>query len=447
MERMVLVIDIYGYLENDIKLKDDDIIVIGCSGGPDSMALLNVLLDIRKKKKISLVCAHVNHNVRKESKDEESFLQDYCKEREVFFESMTIEKYGEDNFHNEARKIRYNFFEEVVNKYQAKYLMTAHHGDDLMETILMRLVRGSTLKGYAGFEKKIEKDNYTIVRPLVFVTKEELEQYDKDNDIPFVIDKSNFKGKYTRNRYRKEVLPFLKEEDNKVHKKFLKYSDTLIEYSEYIDKVLKKEINRVYKNNTINISLFLENDLLIQKKIMFYILEQVYHDDLNQINMTHVLSIIDLMHSKKANSKINLPGNYDAVKEYDTLRIKQEIQYIDDYEIEIDKMVELPNKKTIKVVEHEESNDNNVCRLLSTEICMPLYVRTRRLGDKIELKKITGKRKLKDIFIDKKVPLSERDEWPVVVDSKGTVLWIPGIKKSKFSKQKQESYDIILKYN
>lgn len=439
--------EVYGYLENDIKLKDDDIIVIGCSGGPDSMALLNVLLDIRKKKKISLVCAHVNHNVRKESKDEESFLQDYCKEREVFFESMTIEKYGEDNFHNEARKIRYNFFEEVVNKYQAKYLMTAHHGDDLMETILMRLVRGSTLKGYAGFEKKIEKDNYTIVRPLVFVTKEELEQYDKDNDIPFVIDKSNFKGKYTRNRYRKEVLPFLKEEDNKVHKKFLKYSDTLIEYSEYIDKVLKKEINRVYKNNTINISLFLENDLLIQKKIMFYILEQVYHDDLNQINMTHVLSIIDLMHSKKANSKINLPGNYDAVKEYDTLRIKQEIQYIDDYEIEIDKMVELPNKKTIKVVEHEESNDNNVCRLLSTEICMPLYVRTRRLGDKIELKKITGKRKLKDIFIDKKVPLSERDEWPVVVDSKGTVLWIPGIKKSKFSKQKQESYDIILKYN
>lgn len=439
--------EVYGYLENDIKLKDDDIIVIGCSGGPDSMALLNVLLDIRKKKKISLVCAHVNHNVRKESKDEESFLQDYCKEREVFFESMTIEKYGEDNFHNEARKIRYNFFEEVVNKYQAKYLMTAHHGDDLMETILMRLVRGSTLKGYAGFEKKIEKDNYTIVRPLVFVTKEELEQYDKDNDIPFVIDKSNFKGKYTRNRYRKEVLPFLKEEDNKVHKKFLKYSDTLIEYSEYIDKVLKKEINRVYKNNTINISLFLENDLLIQKKIMFYILEQVYHDDLNQINMTHVLSIIDLMHSKKANSKINLPGNYDAVKEYDTLRIKQEIQYIDDYEIEIDKMVELPNKKTIKVVEHEESNDNNVCRLLSTEICMPLYVRTRRLGDKIELKKIVGKRKLKDIFIDKKVPLSERDEWPVVVDSKGTVLWIPGIKKSKFSKQKQESYDIILKYN
>lgn len=439
--------EVYGYLENDIKLKNDDIIVIGCSGGPDSMALLNVLLDIRKKKKISLVCAHVNHNVRKESKDEESFLQDYCKEREVFFESMTIEKYGEDNFHNEARKIRYNFFEEVVNKYQAKYLMTAHHGDDLMETILMRLVRGSTLKGYAGFEKKIEKDNYTIVRPLVFVTKEELEQYDKDNDIPFVIDKSNFKGKYTRNRYRKEVLPFLKEEDNKVHKKFLKYSDTLIEYSEYIDKVLKKEINRVYKNNTINISFFLENDLLIQKKIMFYILEQVYHDDLNQINMTHVLSIIDLMHSKKANSKINLPGNYDAVKEYDTLRIKQEIQYIDDYEIEIDKMVELPNKKTIKVVEHEESNDNNVCRLLSTEICMPLYVRTRRLGDKIELKKIAGKRKLKDIFIDKKVPLSERDEWPVVVDSKGTILWIPGIKKSKFSKQKQESYDIILKYN
>ena len=438
---------VYEYLDKEIKIIDNDVIVVGCSGGPDSMALMNILMDIRKNKKIYLICAHINHNVRKESKEEEKFLQEYCRQNDITFESMTIEGYGDDNFHNEARKIRYHFFEEIVNKYKAKYLMTAHHGDDLIETILMRIVRGSTLKGYAGFEMAKEKENYTLVRPLVFVTKEEIELYDEKNKIPYVIDKSNFKGKYTRNRYRKEILPFLKKEDRQVHNKFMKFSDTLIEYSNYIDKVLEKEIKKAYKNNILNIPLFLENEELIQKKIIFYILEQIYNDDLNQINMTHVLSIIKLINSRKSNGSINLPGNFKAIKEYDDLRIRKEVSYIEGYEIEIDKFVELPHGKTIQIVEEEEKNNNNVCRLLSTEISLPLYVRTRKLGDKIILKKVGGRQKIKDIFIDKKVPISLRDDWPIVVDSNDNILWIPGLKKSKFSKQKNESYDIILKYN
>ncbi len=438
---------VYDYLINEIKLGNNDTIVVGCSGGPDSMALMYILMDIRKKIDIKIICAHVNHNVRIESKEEEKFLQEYCDANDIAFEAMTIEKYGDDNFHNQARKIRYQFFDEIIEKYNAKYLMTAHHGDDLMETILMRIVRGSTLKGYAGFEKKVEKDNYTLVRPLIFVTKQELEDFDKEKNIPYVIDKSNFKGKYTRNRYRKTVLPFLKEEDPNVHNKFLKFSDTLIEYNNYIDKVLKREINRVYKDNVIDIDLFLENDLLIQKKIIFYIFEHLYQDDLYQINMTHVMEVINLMNSKHSNSSINLPGNYKAIKAYNELKISEEIDFINNYEVEINEYVELPNNHTIKRVDEEEKNDNNVCRLLTNEITLPLYVRTRTLGDKMLLKKLNGKKKLKDIFIDAKVPINERDSWPVVVDSKNQILWIPGIKKSKFSKQKNENYDIILKYN
>ena len=439
--------EVYNYLEKEIVFNNRDAIVIGCSGGPDSMALLNILIDIRNKKNLLIICAHVNHNVRKESKQEEKFLQEYCKENNVVFESMIIEKYGDDNFHNEARKIRYHFFEEIVNKYQAKYLMTAHHGDDLVETILMRIVRGSSLKGYAGFEKKVDKGNYVLVRPLVFVTKNEIEDYNAKNKIPFVIDQSNFKGKYTRNRYRKEILPFLKQEDFLVHNKFLKFSDTLIEYNDYINNVLSKEIKKVCKGTVINIPLFLGNDILIQKKLLFSVLEKIYHDDLNQINMSHVLAIINLMKSRRPNGCINLPGNYKAIKEYDELKVIQEMDYIGEYKIEIDKLVELSRGRTIKKVDSEDKNDNNVCRLLSTEISMPLYVRTRKLGDKMSLKKINGKKKIKDIFIDKKVPTSLRDDWPIVVDSKDNILWIPGIKKSKFSKQKSENYDIILKYN
>ena len=147
---------------------------------------------------------------------------------------MIIKEYGDDNFHNEARFIRYNFFENIVHKYEANYLMTAHHGDDLIETVLMRIVRGSNLSGYAGFRDVIEMDDYTIVRPLISWTKKELEEYDQENKVKFYVDESNTKDTYTRNRYRKYVLPFLKEEEPDVHLKFLKFSKSLDEASKFI---------------------------------------------------------------------------------------------------------------------------------------------------------------------------------------------------------------------
>ena len=102
-------------------------IVVGCSTGPDSMALVDMLLKVRDKYQLSIIIAHVNHNVRKESYEEAKFLEDYCNKNNLIFESMVIENYGDDNFHNEARFIRYNFFDNIVHKYDADYLMTAHH--------------------------------------------------------------------------------------------------------------------------------------------------------------------------------------------------------------------------------------------------------------------------------------------------------------------------------
>ena len=239
---------VINFLKYDLKLKDNDTIVLGNSGGPDSMCLLSILLLLCDKIKLNIVCAHVNHNVRVESASEKDFLMNYCKEKNVAFESMIIEKYGDDNFHNEARKIRYNFFYEIVKKYDANYLMTAHHGDDLMETILMRIVRGSTLKGYSGFEKIVDYGSFKLVRPLVYITKADALDYDIKNGIPYVIDKSNFKSKYTRNRYRMKVLPFLKEEDSNVHEKFIKFSETLLEYDSFINKEINKILKKVYKD-------------------------------------------------------------------------------------------------------------------------------------------------------------------------------------------------------
>ena len=434
-------------IEDNFTFHENDKIVVGCSTGPDSMALVDMLLKIRDKYKLNLIIAHVNHNVRKESYEEAEFMKKYCEENNLIFESMVIEDYGDDNFHNEARNIRYNFFENLVHKYDAKYLMTAHHGDDLVETVLMRIVRGSNLNGYSGFKSVVDMDDYYIVRPLIFYTKAELEEYDKENNVKYYIDSSNSKDKYTRNRYRKYVLPFLKEEEKDVHLKFLKFSNTLNEASKFIDKARNRAINRVVEDNKIIIDKFIEEDIYIQREILYYLLSEFYQDDLILLGDRHIDLILNLIHSSKANSFINLPNEVLARKNYNEFELVREIDSISSYEIEFDNCVMLPNNRKIEKIEDTLDNSNNICRLDSTEVVLPLIVRTRKIGDKMAVKGLNGTKKVKDIFIDKKISLEARDKWPIVLDSKGRVVWIPGIKKSKFDKKKNENYDIILKYN
>lgn len=433
-------------IEESFKFNKNDIIVVGCSSGPDSMALVDMLLKIREKYQLSLIVAHVNHNLRKESAQEEAYLRDYCDKNKIMFECMMITEYGDDNFHNEARNIRYDFFEKVVYKYQADYLMTAHHGDDLMETVLMRISRGSNLNGYGGFKKVVEMDGYKIVRPLLDFTKEELEEYDKNNHVMYYVDSSNAKDKYTRNRYRKYILPFLKEEEPNIHLKYLKFSTVLHEANQFIEKERDKAIKMVLKKNILDITEFKLLDSFIQKEILYYMMNDYYQDDLILINDKHIELLLNLIYSNRANAFVNLPNEVIATKTYQSLELKKVTNEITTYEVEVASYVELPNHHIIEKVDELEENGNDTCRLSSDEISLPLIVRTRRFGDKMAVKG-NGTKKIKDIFIDKKVKLSDRDLWPVVVDSKGVVVWLPGLKKSKYDKKKSESYDIILKYS
>ena len=441
---MIVLKDVNKFL-NSI-LSCDDVVVLGCSGGPDSMALMDILLKFRKKLNISIVCAHVNHKLRAESDDEMVWLEEFCAKNHVIFEKMIINSYGDDNFHNEARNIRYNFFEGLVRKYDAKFLMTAHHGDDLMETILMRIARGSTLGGYAGFRRISVKDGYSIVRPLVYVTKDELLNYDKGHDVGYVVDKSNFSDKYTRNRYRKEVLPFLKKEDKNVHLKFLKYSETLFECDEYLCMETSKLAKTLYNDSFVDIDRFKKLDNVIQNKLINNLLEAFYEDDMILITDVHTELIKGLTYSNRANSFIYLPNAVKVIKSYDKLYFKRETEQIDNYEIELLDYANLPNGKNIKRVESADVNNNNFCRLSCRDVVLPLHVRTRKFGDKMKVKGLNGSKKIKDIFIDSKVPMSQRDLWPVVVDSTDKIVWLPGLKKSKFDVQKDEKCDIILRY-
>lgn len=438
--------EVYNFIKNKIGLEPNDTIVVGVSGGPDSMALLYILNEFKKKLDLKIVCAHVNHNKRVESEQEKIDLENYCKANNIIFEYIKITKWGDDNFHNEARSVRYNFFEELVMNYGAKYLMTAHQGDDLIETILMRIVRGSTLKGYSGFSRIVDKGTYKIVRPLITVTKDEIMEFDKVNGIKYAIDQSNNEDHYTRNRYRHTVLPFLKHEDPKVHKKFLKYSEILLEYSDYVDKEANKVFNKVFINGNLDIDKFNELDNIIQTKIIYTILEKIYGDDLLIIGAVHVELIFDLIKSNKSNSIVHLPNNVIVIKSYNELSFSFDDDESSEYEIEIDDRVNLPNGKIIEIVDECIDTTNYTIRLNSNEVKLPLYVRNRKDGDRIEVKGLNGTKKVKDIFIDEKIKISDRDSWPVVLDATDKIVWIPGLKKSKLDKKITEEYDIIMKY-
>lgn len=438
--------EVYNFIKNKIGLEPNDTIVVGVSGGPDSMALLYILNEFKKKLDLKIVCAHVNHNKRIESEQEKIDLENYCKANNIIFEYIKISKWGDDNFHNEARSVRYNFFEELVMNYGAKYLMTAHQGDDLIETILMRIVRGSTLKGYSGFSRIVDKGTYKIVRPLITVTKDEIMEFDKINDIKYAIDQSNNEDHYTRNRYRHTVLPFLKHEDPKVHKKFLKYSEILLEYSDYVDREANKVFNKVFINGNLDIDKFNELDNIIQTKIIYTILEKIYGDDLLIVGAVHVELIFDLIKSNKSNSIVHLPNNVIVVKSYNELSFSFDDDESSEYEIEINGRVNLPNGKIIEIVDECVDTTNYTIRLNSNEVKLPLYVRNRKDGDRIEVKGLNGTKKVKDIFIDEKIKISDRDSWPVVLDATDKIVWIPGLKKSKLDKKITEEYDIIMKY-
>lgn len=437
----------YEFLMKDVHIKYGDSIVVAVSGGPDSMALLYLLTKIKKATDIEVICAHVNHNTGRPGQlEEQEYVERFCRNYNIIFESLTIEDYGDDNFENEARTKRYTYFEKLVKEYNAKYLLTAHHGDDLIETILMRIVRGSTLRGYSGFSKIVDRGDYKIIRPLIEVTKEELINFNKKHNIKYFIDSTNAEDIHTRNRYRKYIVPEFKKEDPNVHMKFYKFSKILLEYNNYIDSQVEKVIPKVFPQNVINIEEFEKLDKVIAMKVIYYILEKIYQEDLMLITDNHAELIYNLIKSKKVNTYIYLPNNLKALKEYNELMFISEDMNTNEYEIEIIDYINLPNGKNIEVLNESEQTDNFICRLSKDEVKFPLRVRTRRNGDKIIIKGMIGSKKVNDVFINEKITVTERDMWPIVVDSDDVVVWLPGLKKSKFDKQKNEKCDIILRY-
>ena len=425
---------VYNFIDG-LNIKSE-YVVAAISGGPDSMFLLEVL----KKYNFKIVVCHVHHNHRVESDNEALMVEEYCKKNNMIFEFMKINEYTNDTFTEvEAREKRYEFFDEIVKKYNSDILFTAHHGDDLIETVLMRLTRGSSLKGYAGFEPISMREGYKIARPLIFLTKSEIKDYLDRNSIKYAVDMSNECNDYTRNRYRNKILPILKEENENIHLKFIDYNKKILLADSYLRKISDK-----YISDKIDINEFNKLDDIIKIYVVEGYLKNVYGRDITKVSNSHIYTIIDLLKNKK-NCSINLPLNKKGILEYNIFRV-EDFKEKESYDIEFTDYVEIPSGKI--VVDNETKLTNNfVTHLNSSEIKFPLHVRTRKDGDSIKILNMDGTKKVSDVLIDCKVPSSKRDEIPIVTDNTGEIIWIPGIKKSHFDRLKSGKYDIIFKYN
>lgn len=421
----------------------DKTLVVGVSGGADSMALLHIL----KSNKYKVICAHVNHGLRIESNEEYKFVKKYCEDNNIVFEGFKIDSYTNNKFtENEARKKRYDFFERVLKKYNTKYLLTAHHGDDLIETVLMRIVRGSNINGYKGFSKKSKFKDFCILRPLVYYTKKDIEKYVYENNIPYVYDKSNESKKYTRNRIRLDVLPILKNEDKNVHNKFLKFNEDMEDIQDYLNFVIDRELKDNFYNNILDLDKYNKLHSLIKKGELEKILFEYYRDDIGLINKKHINNILNLIDSVGSKSII-LPKNINVKKEYNKLIFSEfENIYVEEYQYILDKEVVLKNYGTIKFIDDTTEKSNYVIKLNSKDVKLPLIVRNKIDSDIMFVKNMNGSKKINRIFIDEKVCKGIRHNYPVVTDSDNNILWLPGIKKSKFDCYNKGFYDIIIKY-
>ncbi|QKE74595.1 tRNA lysidine(34) synthetase TilS [Arthrobacter citreus] len=424
-------------------------IVIGVSGGPDSMALAHAFLSVRDEYDFTIILTHVDHMFRgQESLDDMEYVKNWCVLNNVHFEgkSINVNQYIEETGLSSqlaARECRYRFFEEIMMKYQADYLALGHHGEDQVETILMRLVRGSSPMGYAGIREKRPFRTGEIIRPFLELRKHDLITYCHEKNIIPRQDPSNEKDVYTRNRFRHHLLPFIFEENPTAHKRFQHFSRQQIEDELYLMELTEDVMNTVIKHKqkqavTIDVKQFLNVPISLQRRCIQLILEYVYLSIPEGLTQGHLNSILTLLQNEKSTWEQHLPGGLFVKRSYNECTFTFEQVNVKYYTISINEpgVYELPNGFSIKVELNnqclEPKNDTFICS--AKDVSFPLVVRNRKNGDRMSLKGMNGSKKLKDIFIDEKMKQSLRDEWPIITDSQNNILWVPFVKKSVFER-------------
>ena len=422
-------------------IENNDNIVVGFSGGPDSVFLVEMLKKLQCFFNFKIYLVHINHLLRGEDADsDEKFSFEYAKKNnlEIFIKRIPVKKIAKEigkTLEEVGREERYKFFSEIYEKVGANKIATAHNKDDQIETFLFRLTRGASLQGLEGIKTK----NNNIIRPISEIYKKDILEYLNKNEIQYKIDKTNFENEFTRNSIRLDLIPFIEERYN------IKFKDKIFS--------LIEEIRENNQNNSLNLSDYTDSkNRILLEKIKFLsnfdrknLLGLFLNEKNIEVNRNKIDEINSLIKSN-GTKKIDLNKTYRIVKNYTHLYIeeKREDNTINNSTIQL----KIPSEQvfnnfkiSIEIAKNLDIPKEKNQYLLDTLYNDIIEVRYRKEGDRIFLDENHSK-KIKEIFIEQKIPKDIRDRIPIFLYN-NNIFWIYNVKKAYIPKIDQDISKLV----
>jgi len=443
-------------------LKNGDSIIVSVSGGPDSMALLYALSELRKIFSLSLIVAHVNHGLRgKESERDARFVAQEARKLgfPIVVEKVSLKRAAGESLQELARKARYQVLNGIAKKYCASRIATGHTADDQAETVLMRFLRGSGRKGLGGIPPIREGK---FIRPLIEITREEIMEYLGENKVKWIMDSSNLKTVYLRNKLRKELIPALKRFNPNIISHLAKISSDFRDDDSFLNAIAMKIWKRVADVSRskvcINIPLLLSTSPSIQKRLIMRSIKEILGST-RGISHSHYEMILEAAQSRSPNLEIVLPGDLRAERQYSkliltkgrtrgkshghglTFQIPLKIPGITRIEGLGFKVKARIIRKGIGLSQLRKTPPEQAY-FDQKDIIPPLVLRGFQPGDRIQPFGLKGEKKVKDLFIEKKVPRSLRVKVPIL-DSGAGILWVLGLRQSEKGRVRKGTRNII----
>ena len=451
---------VMSYIKDNNLIKSGDKVLVALSGGPDSVCLLNILYNLKAELNIEIGAAHLNHLLRdKDAFEDEEYVKTLCKSLDIpcFVKRVDINKYSKDKKMSSemaGRDARYNFFDDIVKDEGYTKIATAHNANDQAETILFRLMRGSGIEGLCGI--KVRRDK--IISPILCLSRKEVEEYIEINNLKPRIDKTNFEKIYNRNKIRLDIIPYIKENFNEDIIQTLNRMSVLLQKD---NEFIENSARSFYEKHCIE-----QSDYFIIKKEMFdnkeAVVTRVIRYALTNFSKTHydfeMKHIYEICNLAKNNSgkAIDLPNKIYAENIYGDIYIKERIN-INNIDVKQEIVVnknEINGKKiffndeniefsVLKNDSNLDLNQNNFIKYFDFDkINDSISLRKRKNGDKIIPLGMKGSKKIKDLFIDMKVPKEERDCIPLLCFDEN-ISWIVGIRVSEEYKITNKTKNIL----
>ena len=436
-------------------LSEGDNVIIGLSGGPDSVCLGIILHKLRVDFNLTLNAVYVDHGLRPdEVENEKAFCKNFCNNLGIgfFTKAVDVKEYAKDrklNIQEAARELRYYAYEEVSKKAGAAKIALGHTADDQSETFFMMLLRGSGMKGLSGIPpvRNLElgvKKNILIIRPLIEIERKEIEEFLFQNSslftfhssLPFIVDSSNLKKDYFRNWIRLMIIPEFKKKSPALVKSISRMADILREEDAYLEIIVTKTLMRLISRKSADaIELFILPLETMEKPILRRVLRRAVSETegIKGIDFIHIEDMIELIKRGKSGDRIYLPKGIRVIKNYSTIVItSRPPQKISTYTINVPGEVVLNEiKAVIKASAGNKSDDYGDGKITTVfdadKIGTILTVRQRKNGDFFYPAGFGKRKKLQDFFVDEKVPRDERDSVPIVV-SGNDIVWVAGFR-------------------